>query len=65
MEEENIETKRVTILRDSKQTRITIPDELVEKFDINPETDEFEWVVWGIDKISLTGKLIKNAKKKD
>lgn len=35
----------VNIIKDSKQTRITIPAEIVEDFRIRPERYQFAWII--------------------
>ncbi len=73
-EKEGFEIERlipVNILEDKKQMRITIPKEIVEDFRINPEKDQFAWIVQrkiNSDMITITGKFIfkiKNGTKKD
>lgn len=61
--EKTKERKIVGILKDKKQSRITIPDEFVKIFDINPKTDTFAWVITEEDGMLLSARLLKNVKK--
>ena len=37
--------KQMSITQDKRQTRVSIPEFLVEIFDINPKEDKFNWYV--------------------
>lgn len=38
-------SKNMSIIADTKQTRVQIPEFLIEVFDIDPEKDKFNWYV--------------------
>ncbi len=74
MEKEKFEVEKlllVNIIKDSKQTRITIPAEIVEDFKINPERHQFAWAIQkeiDSDKIIITGRFVlkqQNVKKEN
>jgi len=74
MEKEQFEVEkliRVNIIKDSKQSRVTIPAEIIEDFRINPDRHQFVWAIQkelNSDKINITGRFIlkqQNAKKED
>lgn len=65
---------KVNIIKDSKQMRVTIPAQIVEEFDIDPERLQFAWYVQELGKdkdgkaiVSVRGSFIgknKNEKEK-
>lgn len=65
MEEESTRIDKeiipVKIIREKRQLSVRFPANLVDKFKINPEEDNFVWVVEGTDEISLKGALIKRG----
>ena len=74
MEKEQFEVEkliRVNIIKDSKQSRVTIPAEIVEDLRINPDRHQFIWAIQkelNSDKIIITGRFIlkqQNDKKED
>lgn len=59
---EILEAKKVRILEDEKQKRVTIPVTFADKLKINAKRDNFIWILEEENgEISLRGNLIKNA----
>jgi len=44
-EEAKLASQNMSIIKDTKQMRVAIPEFLIEIFDINPKEDKFNWYV--------------------
>ena len=56
----------MSIHKDSKQVRISLPEFLVEIFNINPNEDKFNWYVKrNAGRVRLTAVLVKKGNIKD
>ena len=66
MRDGKLAAKGMSIFKDSKQVRITLPEFLAEIFDINPKEDKFNWYVKRTaGRVRLTAVLVKKGFIKD